>query len=68
GQGIPVFPDPLAVEDWVAMIAAYCGNGPERSRQMERMRAYRPCRWNDHFAALTPWLDTLAAQHNRAAA
>ncbi|MGB3740245.1 MAG: glycosyltransferase family 1 protein, partial [Pontixanthobacter sp.] len=42
GQGIPVFPDPLAVEDWVAMIAAYCGNGPERSRQMERMRAYRP--------------------------
>ena len=68
GQGIPEWLHPLAVGDWADMIAAYLGDSPERKRQIERMRAYRPYLWADHFARLETWLATLAQQPHEEAA
>ena len=57
---IPCYLDPGDGPGWLAMIQAFCQDGPERTRQVSAMSAYRAPVWPDHFAAVETWLAALA--------
>jgi len=56
---IPTYCDPSDGPGWLAMIQAFCHDGPERVRQLSAMADYRAPAWPDHFAAVEPWLAQL---------
>lgn len=56
---IPHYLDPLDGQGWEAAIRAYCGDAPDRSRQLAAMPTFRAPNWKDHFAKVDGWLATL---------
>jgi len=60
GQEVPDFIDPLDGPAWQAAIVAYARHdSPDRSAQIARLAAYRAPSWEDHFASVNVWLETL---------
>ncbi|MEY4239644.1 MAG: hypothetical protein RL339_2245, partial [Pseudomonadota bacterium] len=51
--------DPLDGQGWEAAIRAYCGDAPDRARQLAAMPSFRAPSWDDHFAKVDGWLATL---------
>lgn len=56
---IPLYLDPLDGQGWEAAIRAYCGDAPDRLRQLAAMASFRTPTWEDHFAKVDGWLATL---------
>lgn len=56
---IPLYLDPLDGQGWEAAIRAYCGDAPDRARQLAAMPSFRTPSWDDHFAKVDGWLATL---------
>ena len=56
---IPRYLDPLDGQGWEAAIRAYCGDAPDRARQLAAMPSFRAPSWDDHFAKVDGWLATL---------
>ena len=56
---IPLYLDPLDGQGWEAAIRAYCGDTPDRARQLAAMPSFRTPSWDDHFAKVDGWLATL---------
>lgn len=56
---IPLYLDPLDGQGWDAAIRAYCGDAPDRERQIAAMPSFRTPTWADHFAKVDGWLATL---------
>jgi glycosyltransferase involved in cell wall biosynthesis len=53
GQGVPDFLDPLDGRAWGEAILDYARpDSARRAAQMQRLQAYRPPSWDDHFAAV----------------
>jgi glycosyltransferase involved in cell wall biosynthesis len=60
GQEVPDFIDPLDGPAWLRAIIAYAEvDSPARDAQMKRLSAYRAPTWDDHFAKVRAWVDTL---------
>ena len=56
---IPLYLDPLDGHGWEAAVRAYCGDAPDRARQLAAMPTFRAPNWADHFAKVDGWLATL---------
>lgn len=56
---IPLYLDPLDGQGWEAAIRAYCGDAPDRERQLAAMPSFRTPTWGDHFAKVDGWLARL---------
>lgn len=56
---IPLYLDPLDGQGWEAAIRDYCGDAPDRARQLAAVPTYRAPSWQDHFAKVDGWLATL---------
>lgn len=56
---IPLYLDPVDGQGWEAAIRAYCGDAPDRERQLAAMPSFRTPTWADHFAKVDGWLATL---------
>ncbi|MEY4472759.1 MAG: hypothetical protein RL671_1063, partial [Pseudomonadota bacterium] len=56
---IPLYLDPVDGHGWEAAIRAYCGDAPDRERQLAAMPSFRTPTWADHFAKVDGWLATL---------
>jgi glycosyltransferase involved in cell wall biosynthesis len=56
---IPLYLDPLDGQAWEAAIRAYCGDTPDRERQLAAMAAFRAPTWDDHFTKVDGWLARL---------
>jgi len=56
---IPLYLDPLDGQGWDAAIRAYCGDAPDRVRQLAAMPGFHTPTWDDHFAKVDGWLATL---------
>ena len=56
---IPLYLDPLDGQGWEAAIRAYCGDAPDRARQLAAMGSFRTPTWKDHFAKVDGWLAKL---------
>ncbi|WP_242097982.1 glycosyltransferase family 1 protein [Sphingomonas sp. CROZ-RG-20F-R02-07] len=41
---------------WERAVLDFCGDSPERARQMAAMQGYRAPDWPGHFAVVEPWL------------
>jgi glycosyltransferase involved in cell wall biosynthesis len=60
GQGVPELIDPLDMGAWHNAVLAYADpESPLRKAQLDRLRRFMPFRWEDHFAAIRPWLEKL---------
>ncbi len=57
---IPRYCDPHDTLAWADAIAAYCGNHPDRNRQIERTASFLAPTWACHFRALDIWLRAFA--------
>jgi glycosyltransferase involved in cell wall biosynthesis len=62
---IPEYLPPDDVEAWAATIERYLDEGPERSKQLERLQGFRVPDWTGHFAKVEEWLQTLPAPGSR---
>lgn len=56
---IPLYLDPLDGQGWETAIRDYCGDAPDRARQLAAVPTYRAPSWQDHFAKVDGWLATL---------
>lgn len=56
---IPIYLDPHDEQAWEATIRTYCETNQDRNRQLAALGNYRRFSWQDHFAAVDPWLATL---------
>lgn len=56
---IPLYLDPVDGHGWETAIRAYCGDAPDRARQLAAMPSFRTPTWADHFAKVDGWLATL---------
>ncbi len=56
---IPLYLDPLDGQAWEAAIRAYCGDAPDRERQLAAMPSFRAPTWGDHFTKVDGWLARL---------
>lgn len=56
---IPLYLDPLDGQGWEAAIRAFCGDGPDRARQLAKIPSFRTPTWTDHFAKVDGWLAKL---------
>ena len=60
GQEVPDFIDPLDGPAWQAAILDYAADhSARRDAQLARLATYRAPGWDDHFARVDAWLDTL---------
>jgi len=60
GQEVPDFIDPLDGPAWQAAILEYAADhSARRDAQLARLATYRAPGWDDHFARVDAWLDTL---------
>jgi len=60
GGDVPDYIDPLDGPGWMAAIADYAGpRSPMRAAQLERMHGWQAPRWDAHFEAVLPFLDSL---------
>lgn len=60
GQGVPDFIDPLDGPAWLRAIVDYAApDSATRAAQVKRLAAYRAPGWDDHFARVSAWVDTL---------
>jgi glycosyltransferase involved in cell wall biosynthesis len=60
GQGVPDFIDPLDGPAWLRAILDYAEPGSTaRAAQMKRLHTYRAPSWDDHFASVNAWVETL---------
>lgn len=58
-RDIPTYLDPLDGPAWQKTILDFLADGPERARQLEAMRSFRPPTWADHFRRVDDWLAEL---------
>jgi glycosyltransferase involved in cell wall biosynthesis len=56
---IPTYLDPHDEGSWERTIMAFCGDDPERKRQVAAARHFRAPTWGDHFRKVEPWLEVL---------
>lgn len=56
---IPLYLPPCDGPAWEAAVRAYCGDAPDRSRQLAAMATFRVPSWADHFAKVDGWLARL---------
>lgn len=56
---IPLYLDPHDDAGWEAAIRAYCGDAPDRVRQLALLPQFRAPTWADHFAKVDAWLSGL---------
>ena len=56
---IPTYLDPTNPAQWEEIVRSFCGDGPERDRQLDRMATYKAPRWDDHFRIVDRWLTQL---------
>lgn len=56
---IPLYLDPLDGQGWDAAVRSYCGDAPDRARQLAAMPSFHAPTWDDHFAKVDGWLATL---------
>jgi glycosyltransferase involved in cell wall biosynthesis len=56
---IPSYLDPADGGNWEHLIRSFIGESVERERQLARMKDYRAPNWDEHFAAVERWLQTL---------
>ena len=56
---IPRYLDPRDDAGWEAAIRAYCGDTPDRARQLALLPQFRAPTWADHFAKVDGWLSRL---------
>ncbi len=61
GQGIPDFLDPDDIAAWERAVTAYCGDDGQRRAQLDRLKGFRPYRWDEHFSVVDRWLLALAS-------
>jgi hypothetical protein len=59
---IPTYLSPLDGSGWERMVLDYAGASATRDRQLAALHGYRAPDWASHFAAVEPWLATLAAR------
>jgi glycosyltransferase involved in cell wall biosynthesis len=60
GQGVPDFIDPLDGPAWLRAILDYAEpDSAARAAQVERLGGYRAPGWDDHFASVSAWVETL---------
>lgn len=60
GQEVPDFLDPLDGPAWQSAIESYAQSGSvRRNAQRARLAHYRAPTWDDHFASVNTWLETL---------
>ncbi|MEP0391862.1 MAG: glycosyltransferase family 1 protein [Erythrobacter sp.] len=60
GQGIPML---LDVEDeiaWKRVIGRFAFSDHDRDRQLNMMGRFAPPTWQNHFAIIDPWLESLS--------
>lgn len=62
GQGVPCLLNPHDSSVWVDLITKFNDDHPERRRQIEAVKRYRPSTWHDHFTRLERWLPTLSGE------
>lgn len=56
---IPLFLDPNDAAAWRAAVVDFCKDSPERNRQLALMGQFVTPDWNQHFAKVDAWLETL---------
>lgn len=56
---IPLYLDPLDGQGWEAAVRTYCGDAPDRERQLAALPAFHPPTWDEHFAKVDGWLARL---------
>lgn len=60
GQDVPELIDPTDVDAWIDAVLAYTDpQDVRRQAQLDRMASFKPYGWDDHFAAIGPWLEKL---------
>jgi len=59
GGNIPTFLDAHDREQWADHVRQFVSDHPERSRQIEQMKAYQPPDWRQHFTIVDDWLSSL---------
>jgi glycosyltransferase involved in cell wall biosynthesis len=62
GQGIPTLIDPIDAIAWEQMILAFMHDCPERQRQLDMLKHFRPMTWDMHFLRIDGWLTMLSQQ------
>lgn len=58
-RAIPLYLDPIDGAGWDAAIRAYCGDAPDRARQLALMPGFRAPSWVEHFSKVDGWLSRL---------
>lgn len=56
---VPTYLDPNDRKAWVDAVIDYMDDSVERERQLTAMGSFSPTQWNDHFALVDEFLDTL---------
>lgn len=60
GGAAPDYLDPLDLPAWLEAILAYAEpDSPPRAAQLARIADWSPPRWEDHFAAVAAFLESL---------
>ena len=63
GGEVPEYFDPLDGAAWRTAILDYAAAAsPRRAAQLERLRRWRPVRWEDYFAEVRGFLAEIAAR------
>ena len=57
---IPTYIDPLDGVGWEGAILGFAENSVERGRQLQALEGYRAPEWEEHFAHVEQWIQTLA--------
>lgn len=60
GGGIPTLLPPDDLAAWEAAVVGFCGDAPERIRQIAALPGYRASDWRGHFRIVEAWLARLA--------
>jgi glycosyltransferase involved in cell wall biosynthesis len=56
---IPTYVDPRNDAEWQRLIRNFMTDSPERKRQLEQAKTYRPPNWTTHFSIVEKWLGEL---------
>lgn len=59
---LPAYLDSADAAAWAATVADFTGHSAERERQLERLPSYHAPTWDEHFALVDSWAETLPAR------
>lgn len=60
GQAVPELIPAEDADAWLEAVLAYAdADNPRRRSQLDRVAKFKPFSWQDHFAAIGPWLAKL---------